>query len=201
MRRGSRLPRRAAIDGKWDEQTQRSSRSPPRAVGHGGRVRRPRSATGQGVPHRIPERADTRLGRALARVVPGGVATTWLDRRAQPAHRIPMGRGSVERLPEFAADLVARKVDLIVAPAGSAALAAKNATSTIPIVMIFPRDPVEVRARSQPQAPGRQRHGHDVLPGSRDLRKAASDFAGGRPPALRVWPFCGTPPNPAWRPK
>jgi len=51
--------------------------------------------------------------------------------------------GDVERLPALAAELVQRRVDLIVAPAGSAALAAKNATSTIPVVMIFSDDPVE----------------------------------------------------------
>src|SRR6266567_3149410 len=50
--------------------------------------------------------------------------------------------GKIERLPELAAELVQRNVDLIVAPAGSAAVAAKNATSTIPIVMMFPLDPV-----------------------------------------------------------
>src|SRR5437764_14928694 len=38
----------------------------------------------------------------------------------------PWAEGKVERLPDLAADLVRRKVDLIVAPAGSAALAAKN---------------------------------------------------------------------------
>jgi len=61
--------------------------------------------------------------------------------------------GDVERLPELAADLVRRKVDVIVAPAGSAALAAKNATSSIPIVMIFANEPVEmglVASLSQP---------------------------------------------------
>ena len=51
--------------------------------------------------------------------------------------------GNVERLPGLAAELVRNKVDVIVAPAGSAALAAKNATSSIPIVMIFAPDPVE----------------------------------------------------------
>ena len=40
-----------------------------------------------------------------------------------------------ERLPELAADLVRLKVDLIVATAGPSALAAKKATTTIPIVM------------------------------------------------------------------
>ena len=52
--------------------------------------------------------------------------------------------GKVERLPDLAADLVRRKVDVIVAPAGSAALVAKHATSSIPIVMMFPNDPVEM---------------------------------------------------------
>jgi putative ABC transport system substrate-binding protein len=49
----------------------------------------------------------------------------------------------VDRLPDLAAELVRLKVDLIVASAGTqVATAAKNATETIPIVMIFVRDPV-----------------------------------------------------------
>ena len=62
--------------------------------------------------------------------------------------------GNVDRLPELAAELIQRNVDLIVAPAASAALAAKNATSSTPIVMIFPGDPVElglVASLSQPR--------------------------------------------------
>src|SRR4030095_15455464 len=46
-----------------------------------------------------------------------------------------------ERLPELAADLARLKVDLIVVP-GTPALAAKNATTAIPIVMISTPDPV-----------------------------------------------------------
>ena len=62
--------------------------------------------------------------------------------------------GNVERLPELAADLVRRKVDVIVAPAGSAALAAKSATSSIPIVMIVPSDPVETGLVASLSRPG-----------------------------------------------
>jgi putative ABC transport system substrate-binding protein len=51
--------------------------------------------------------------------------------------------GRLDRIPAFAADLVARKVDLIVAGADLAAQAAKKATSTIPIVFISGHDPVE----------------------------------------------------------
>jgi putative ABC transport system substrate-binding protein len=48
----------------------------------------------------------------------------------------------LERLPELAAELVRLKVDLIVTSGGPTPLAAKNATSTIPIVMMNSVDPV-----------------------------------------------------------
>jgi putative ABC transport system substrate-binding protein len=50
--------------------------------------------------------------------------------------------GKNDRLPQLAADLVNLKVDLIVVAATPAALAAKNATTTIPIVMTNAGDPV-----------------------------------------------------------
>jgi ABC-type uncharacterized transport system substrate-binding protein len=50
--------------------------------------------------------------------------------------------GKRERVTELAADLVRLKVDLLVASGTPAALAAKNATTTIPIVMTNAGDPV-----------------------------------------------------------
>jgi putative tryptophan/tyrosine transport system substrate-binding protein len=47
-----------------------------------------------------------------------------------------------ERVPELAADLVRLKVDLFLATATPVALAAKSATTTIPIVMVSAGDPV-----------------------------------------------------------
>jgi putative ABC transport system substrate-binding protein len=50
--------------------------------------------------------------------------------------------GKFERLPALAAELVALKVDVIVAPPTVAALAAQQATKTLPIVFIGVADPV-----------------------------------------------------------
>lgn len=50
--------------------------------------------------------------------------------------------GEQDRLPGLAADLVRRNVDLIVTSSTPAALAAKQATSRIPIVFTFVADPV-----------------------------------------------------------
>jgi len=47
-----------------------------------------------------------------------------------------------ERLPDLAADLVRLKIDVLVAVTTNAALAAKNATNTIPIVFMGVTDPV-----------------------------------------------------------
>ncbi len=52
------------------------------------------------------------------------------------------GAGKEERVPELAAELVRLKVDVIVTRTAFVALAAKRATSTIPIVMANAADPV-----------------------------------------------------------
>jgi len=50
--------------------------------------------------------------------------------------------GHAERFPELAAELVRLRVDCIIVPTTPAALAAKHATQTIPIVMTTASDPV-----------------------------------------------------------
>jgi putative ABC transport system substrate-binding protein len=50
--------------------------------------------------------------------------------------------GRVERFPDFAVELVGLKVDVIVATSSPLALAAKNATRTIPIIFATAADPV-----------------------------------------------------------
>jgi putative ABC transport system substrate-binding protein len=58
------------------------------------------------------------------------------------AIEVRYAEGKQDRLPELAVDLVNLKVDLIFASATPAALAAKRATTTVPIVIGFVADPV-----------------------------------------------------------
>ena len=76
----------------------------------------------------VPARADASLDGSRERISPSST-----DLRES--------KGS-ERLPELAAELVRLKVDLIVVSGTGPALAAKRATTTIPIVMTRAGDPV-----------------------------------------------------------
>jgi len=68
-----------------------------------------------------------------------------------------------ERLPELAADLVRLKVDLIVVTAASSVLAAKKATTTIPIVMTSSADPVALGLVASLARPGGNVTGNSSL--------------------------------------
>jgi putative ABC transport system substrate-binding protein len=67
-------------------------------------------------------------------------------------HRSADGR--FDRLPDLAAELVRLQLDVIVAVVTQASLAAKNATSTIPIIMMAVGDPVGARLVSSLARPG-----------------------------------------------
>lgn len=62
--------------------------------------------------------------------------------------------GRPERLAAMAADLVRQRVDVIVASSQALALAAKRATTTIPIVMVNAADPVEAGLVASLARPG-----------------------------------------------
>ena len=66
--------------------------------------------------------------------------------------------GKLDRLPALAAELVRLKVDVIVTAGPTATRAAKEATTTIPIVMAQDSDPVGNWVRRQPCAAGRKHH-------------------------------------------
>jgi putative ABC transport system substrate-binding protein len=65
----------------------------------------------------------------------------WVEGR-NVAIEVRSAEGKYERLPELAAELVRLKMDVIFASTTPAALAAKHATTTIPIVIGFVADPI-----------------------------------------------------------
>ena len=73
--------------------------------------------------------------------------------------------GKAERLPELAAELIRLKVDIIVVGPVQPALAAKKATTTIPIVITTVADPVEFGLVSSLARPGGNITGLTSAPG------------------------------------
>ncbi len=72
--------------------------------------------------------------------------------------------GRFERLPALAAELARSKVDVIVAQNTVAAVAAKNATSTIPIVLVTAGDPVGSGLAASLARPGGNVTGLSLFP-------------------------------------
>jgi putative ABC transport system substrate-binding protein len=72
--------------------------------------------------------------------------------------------GQYDRLPILAADLVSRKVDLIIASGGTpSARAAKKATATVPIVFTAVSDPVTARLVASLARPGGNLTGFSIM--------------------------------------
>jgi putative ABC transport system substrate-binding protein len=79
--------------------------------------------------------------------------------------------GKYERLPALAAELVSLKIDLIVASTYPATLAAKNATKTIPIIMVAVADPVRIGLIASLVRPGGNITGPTLLAGTEMVGK------------------------------
>src|SRR5438552_2108090 len=84
--------------------------------------------------------------------------------------------GKYERFPELIAELVARKVDVIVTAGTPAALAVQRATATIPLVMVAVGDPVSTGLVASLARPGGNSTG---------LTSIAPDLEGKRMELLR----------------
>ena len=73
-----------------------------------------------------------------------GMDATRICRGHQPRLRGASAEGQLDRLPGFAAELVSKGVDVIVSFGGPPTNAARNATTSIPIVFALVADPVAI---------------------------------------------------------
>ncbi|MBI3031469.1 MAG: ABC transporter substrate-binding protein [Candidatus Rokubacteria bacterium] len=104
--------------------------------------------------------------------------------------------GKVERLPALAAELVSLKVDVLVASAAPASLAAKRVTSTIPIVSVYTADPVGLGLVESLARPGGNVTGISAL--ARDYTGKMLELLGEARPRLRRVAVLGDAENPTY---
>src|SRR5262249_20739336 len=121
-------------------------------------------AASRGTGDRLPQQFVACGSCAFLGRIPRGSQGDRICRGAKRHHRIPLGRGRYDRLPDFAADLVKRGIAVLVATGGAVtALAAKAATTTIPIVFSAGADPVEIGLIAGLSRPGSNLTGVSLL--------------------------------------
>ena len=97
--------------------------------------------------------ADPILARAVEAIRQGLHEQGWVEGQ-NVTTEFRYARGNYDLFPELAADLVRNGVDVMLVASGPAALAAKRATSTIPIVFATVGDPVRMGLVSSLARPG-----------------------------------------------
>jgi ABC-type uncharacterized transport system substrate-binding protein len=102
--------------------------------------------------------------------------------------------GRYDRLPDLASELVRLKVDVIVAGSTPGALAAKNATGTIPIVIVTTGDPVASGLVASLARPGRNLTGVTTL--SKELGAKQLEVLKGAVPRVTRVALLFNPANP-----
>ena len=112
----------------------------------------------------------------------------WVEGTTMVIERKPAG-GRLDQVPALAADLVRSKPDLIVAFAPQPVRAAKDATSEIPIVMLFVADPVGLGLASSLARPGGNLTGVATLAGGNFVGKAFDIIRELLPQAKRLAAF------------
>ena len=109
------------------------------------------------------------------------------------------GDGHFDRVPQLAAELVADPVTLLIAIAPSAALAAKAATATIPIVFVTGTDPVELGLVSSLSRPDGNVTGVNFL--VKTLAAKRLELLRELAPGATLIGFLSNPTNPASEPE
>src|SRR5262249_53413027 len=122
-------------------------------------------AAGKGIPCWFPHRVLQQCRCTLIRFVSAGYAGTRLRGGRNIAYQTRWAEGRLERLPGLAAELFALKLDVMLSASTPAALAARKASQTIPIVMTSVGDPVGTELVDSLARPGGNITGNTTIIG------------------------------------